>query len=104
LLWQGGVVIGRYNFTLVDESVADLGYRLAQSQTGRGIATLGLGMALAKAKTALNLSRVIAQTTLNNLGSIRVMEKCGFVRTGTNQGAAELHGQKVDLIGFELCP
>ncbi len=85
----------------MDENIADLGYRLGQSQTGRGIATQGLGVALDRAKTALNLSKITAETTLDNLGSIRVMEKCGFVRTGIKPAAAELHGKKVDLIGFE---
>lgn len=101
LLWQDGAIIGRYNFTIADEKVADLGYRLAQSQTGKGVATQGLAMALNMAKTTLNLSKVIAETTPDNPGSIRVMEKSGFVRTGTKQGVAELHGQRVDLIGFE---
>lgn len=101
LLLQGGKIIGRYNFIVVGEGVAELGYRVAQNLTGRGVATRGLQMALGRAKGALNLSKITAETTLDNLGSIRVMEKCGFVQTGKKHGAAELHGQKVDLIGFE---
>ncbi len=102
LLWQGDAVIGRFNFPLVGENVADLGYRVAQSQTGRGGATYGLGLALDDVKSRLKPTKIIAETTPDNVGSIRVIEKCGFVQTGIKHGVVELLGQKVDLLGFEL--
>ncbi len=102
LLWQGDAVIGRFNFTLVGENVADLGYRLAQNQTGRGVATYGLGLALDEMKSRLKPTKIIAETTPDNVGSIRVMKKCGFVQTGIKHGVVELLGQKVDLLEFEL--
>ncbi|MBZ5737787.1 GNAT family N-acetyltransferase [Nocardioides mangrovi] len=39
LLVEDGVVLGRFNLLLLGDGVAELGYRVAASSAGRGVAT-----------------------------------------------------------------
>jgi RimJ/RimL family protein N-acetyltransferase len=56
----------------------ELGYRLRRSAWGRGYATEGSLALIDKGFTELGLRRVVAETMAVNLGSRRVMEKCGM--------------------------
>jgi RimJ/RimL family protein N-acetyltransferase len=57
----------------------DVGYWIGRDQWGRGIATGALSAFLAEVDTRPLHAHVAA----HNLGSIRVLEKCGFERTST---------------------
>ena len=101
LLRRDQVLIGRFNFEIMEDGEAELGYRIAEQHTGRGIATIGLGMALEKVQHDLDISKIHAQTTPQNIGSHRVLEKCGFNRCGIKPDGAIFLGEKVDLVQFE---
>ena len=101
LLKRDQEIVGRFNFEVGKNGAANLGYRLGQNQTGQGLATLGLKMAITRARVDLNIEKIHAETTLDNLASIRVLEKCGFSRIGINISGGVLHDQKVDLVQFE---
>lgn len=101
LLWRGHKIVGRFNFSRCGTGVAELGYRIGANQTGKGMATLGLELALNAVKLSLARTRIVGETTPDNLASMRVMEKCGFVKSGVKRSAAVLHGRNVDLLGFE---
>lgn len=62
-----------------DETVVELGYRLARDRWGRGYATEGSLALIRKAFTELGVHQVRAQTMTVNQGSRRVMEKAGLV-------------------------
>jgi len=62
-----------------DETVVELGYRLASDRWGRGYATEGSIALIRKAFTELNVRRVTAQTMTVNAASRAVMEKAGLV-------------------------
>ena len=56
----------------------ELGYRLRQAAWGQGYATEVSRALIRKGFTELGVQRVVASTYQDNLGSRRVMEKCGL--------------------------
>jgi RimJ/RimL family protein N-acetyltransferase len=72
----------------------EMGYTVAAEFHGRGIATEAAGMFLTLLREEQSLKAVVAHTYPNLLGSIRVLEKCGFVRDGL--------GEEVGTIRFRL--
>lgn len=78
-----GQVIGCIGIDSHDEQVdaVELGYWVARSHWGRGVATEA-GRAVIEIARALGHRRVIASHFLDNLASGRVLEKIGFEPTG----------------------
>jgi len=56
----------------------ELGYRLYPAFWGRGLATEGARALIGSAFERLRLDRVVATTMADNVGSWRVLEKCGL--------------------------
>lgn len=73
-----GVVVGHIGAWTNADGARDTGYWLERSQWGKGIATEALRSFLEVEKLR-PLHAVVAQ---HNLGSLRVLEKCGFRRVG----------------------
>lgn len=72
-------VIGRLNFVDIDGDSAHLGYRLAETVSGQGRATDAVTLGLTEmARRGVTVVR--AATTVSNVASMRVLEKCGFER------------------------
>ncbi|MCC3653821.1 GNAT family N-acetyltransferase [Streptomyces sp. S07_1.15] len=90
LVDDGGEVLGRVNLvdTAADGS-AELGYRIAEKATGRGLATAAVREVCALAATEYGLTTLHAATTLDNAGSRAVLARTGFTTTG----ATELDGR-----------
>jgi RimJ/RimL family protein N-acetyltransferase len=83
LIAEGGEVIGMVSFTRAHgDGRYELGYGVAPAHEGRGITTRALALLLETARTD-GRSRLTAETSVDNPGSQRVLEKNGFVRTGT---------------------
>jgi len=59
-----------------------VGYWIARAHWGKGIAT----RALAELLTIVTERPLHASVAKHNAGSIRVLEKCGFVRAGEDEG------------------
>ena len=64
------------------EGGADLGFRFFRAVWGRGYATEA-GRAYLDYGAALGVPRIFANAIPSNIGSVRVLEKLGFRRTGT---------------------
>lgn len=62
-----------------DEGEQELGYRFRRAAWGRGYATEGGRALLAHGFGAVGATKVSARTLARNMGSRRVMEKCGLV-------------------------
>jgi RimJ/RimL family protein N-acetyltransferase len=62
----------------VHEGERDVGYWIGREYWGRGVATAGLTAFLA----ALEERPLFAHVVAHNVGSIRVLEKCGFAAIG----------------------
>lgn len=71
-----------------DPAEPELGYRLARSHWGRGLATEGSRALVAAAFADPSVRRVLARTTAANTASRRVLEKIGMRPVG----AADEHG------------
>lgn len=104
LVWRETAVVGRLNFTGVERAShisAKLGYRIAESEAGRGVASEAVrqGMALAFGEHAL--WRVEATASAFNLGSQRVLEKNGFACFGRSRQSFRHGEQWHDLLYFE---
>ena len=75
-----GVILGRVNLHKIDHlnHHADIGYRVAKSACGQGIASLAVEKILVHAFNQLNLQTLYANVLDNNPASKRILEKFGF--------------------------
>lgn len=81
------------------EGKPEVTYWLGREYWGKGIAT----RALTEFLTHHNRTRPIyARVAKDNLGSRRVLEKCGFKITGEDRGFANARGQEIEEFLLEL--
>lgn len=73
-------------------------YWIGREYWGRGVATAALRELLGLAPER----PVYARAAADNAGSIRVLEKCGFVVTGHEQGFANARGEEIDEVVLTL--
>jgi len=74
-------------------------YWIGRAHWGKGIATRALTAFLAQ----VNATRPIyARVAKDNMGSRRVLEKCGFQVIGETKGFANARGEEIDELHLEL--
>lgn len=73
-----------------DPSVSGIGYRLARSAWGRGLATEGAAAAVDHAFSVPGVDRVVASTMAVNAGSRSVLAKLGMNHVDTYAGTWEV--------------
>jgi RimJ/RimL family protein N-acetyltransferase len=71
-----------------------VGYWLDRQFWGRGIAT----RALLQFLTLIETRPLYARAAKDNIGSIRVLEKCGFTRHGEDKGYAHARGAEIEEV------
>lgn len=77
----------------------EVSYWIGKEYWGKGIATRALSQFLAQA----NETRPIyARTAKDNLGSLRVLVKCGFTPISEAKGFANARGQEIEELLLEL--
>lgn len=81
LVDEDGAVLGRFNLYDVKGGTAVLGYRVAESVAGRGVATSTV-RELCVVAAGLGLRTLTAATSLKNTASAKVLTKAGFVPVG----------------------
>jgi ribosomal-protein-alanine N-acetyltransferase len=86
---DGGAVLGRVNLVDVADGEAELGYRIAERSTGRGLATWAVAEVCALAAARYGLSRLRAGTTLGNAASRAVLARAGFEVVGERKFSGE---------------
>jgi len=104
LIWLGGELVGRINLTQVRRGSfqsASLGYRIAPTHSGQGLASDAVHAILKKAFQAHGLQRLEATARPENPASIRVLLKNGFHQFGHSRSSLQLHRQWFDLLYFE---
>ena len=62
------------------DGVVEIGYGIAESRQGRGIATDAVSQLIDLARRAGDAHRITATTDPDNIASQRVLAKCGFTR------------------------
>ena len=82
ILWNGEVAGNVTSFQLMGDPA--VGYCLGREYWGRGIATRGLAAFL----EIVTVRPLYARAAQDNIGSLRVLAKCGFVICGEDKGFA----------------
>jgi [ribosomal protein S5]-alanine N-acetyltransferase len=82
LLDGDGAVVGRFNLYDIVDGGADVGYRVAEEVTGRGVATTALEQLSRLAHERYDVKTLSALVSDENVASRRVLEKAGFVPVG----------------------
>ena len=96
ILCDGAVAGSVLSFEMFGD--LEVSYWLGREFWGRGVATRGLS-AFLEHQPARPLHAHVAR---DNLGSIRVLEKCGFVVTATEKGFARYRGVEVEEFVMKL--
>jgi ribosomal-protein-alanine N-acetyltransferase len=95
LVDDDGRVLGRFNLFDVAGGSAELGYRVAERATGRGVAKDGVRRVIGLARDEYGLSRLTAGASADNAASLAVLRACGFVVVGPSKRGGVLH--RLDL-------
>ncbi|MFG2056438.1 GNAT family N-acetyltransferase [Micromonospora sp. NPDC048930] len=82
LVDDDGSILGRFNLVDVADGSAELGYRVAERATGRGVAQDGVRRVCELARDAYGLRRLVASAALANPASLAVLRRSGFTPTG----------------------
>ncbi|WP_224996770.1 GNAT family N-acetyltransferase [Cesiribacter sp. SM1] len=80
----------------VERTSAELGYWLGEAYWGKGIATAAIRAITTWAMPALGLSRIYALPFIHNQGSVRALEKAGYLREGVLRRSAIKEGKILD--------
>ena len=91
---SSGKIVGRANLKNIHspQHTAEVGYRIAQRVCGQGLATLALRHLIQQAQSRWNVTQLVAYAFKENLGSMKVLSRCGFLLeppTGEDETAAE---------------
>jgi RimJ/RimL family protein N-acetyltransferase len=98
ILWKGHVA-GMVGSFLWDGN-PQVTYWIGKEFWGNGIAT----QALTEFLHIVNNRPLYASSASDNVASIRVLEKCGFVMRGSSKAFAKTRGAEIDEVFFELTP
>lgn len=77
---------------------AEITYWIDKNFWGKGIATTALQQLL----TIENARPILGRVAFDNFGSQRVLEKCGFVKTGTDKGFANARRTEIEEFIYKL--
>jgi len=92
-----GVVVGSVG-RYVRDGHPEITYWVGREHWGKGLATLAL-KELLKIETE---RPIFAGAAKDNVGSLRVLEKCGFRVTGSDRGFANARGEEVEEVLLRL--
>lgn len=99
-----GAIVGRINLRDVERHnfhAAVLGYRIAEAHCGKGYASAAVRDVLQIAFERLGLLRIEANAGAANTGSLRVLQRNGFIQFGHSRRSLLLHGVWHDRFHFE---
>jgi ribosomal-protein-alanine N-acetyltransferase len=81
---------------------AEIGYWLGEAVWGRGIATAVVRTLTPWAFATFGLERIFAGVFSSNPASMRVLEKCGYVREGVLRRAVIKDGRMLDQVLYAV--
>jgi RimJ/RimL family protein N-acetyltransferase len=90
--------IGYVTGSDVERYSAEIGYWLGEAQWGRGIVTEALILLTEHVFANAGVLRLFALPFVDNSGSIRVLEKAGYVREGTLRCSSVKYGKARDQV------
>ena len=97
-------VIGDIGYNSIDRenNIGKISYRLSKDHWGQGIITKVLNKIISYSFNEMKLNRIEALTIDDNLASIRVLEKTGFIKEGTLREALNKNNRYYDLAIYSL--
>ena len=102
VLKKGNILIGDIEAGTVDEyqATGGIGYCIGKAWWGKGIMTEALSEVLRYCFEEVGFYRINGSHAAENIGSARVMEKCGFLYEGTRRKAYRLlqTGERADIV------
>lgn len=99
VVFDGDDIVARLNL-VYDGERADLGYRVAESHAGQGVASSMVQQALEKLNED-GFDIATAHALSSNPASIRVLEKCGFGVSRIDQDGGKAFGFEGDVVHLE---
>jgi RimJ/RimL family protein N-acetyltransferase len=94
--------IGVHPLDDVKRRTAEIGYWLSESFWGRGIVTSAVKALVPVAYSRYDIARLQAGIFANNPASMRVLEKCGFIREAVHKDAITKNGVTLDEVMYVL--
>jgi [ribosomal protein S5]-alanine N-acetyltransferase len=100
---HGGAIVGRANLKDIDrlKRCAEVGYRIAGTHAGQGLATRALEHLVTLAREQWQLDALQAVVTVRNKASAAVLQKCGFAYADSLAAVAVVQGERVDGLVYE---
>jgi len=95
LIDGSGAVVGRVNLMDLENGSAELGYRIAEKATGKGLASAAVRAVAAVAAADYGLTGLHAGTSVKNRASQAVLERVGF-RLASDDGDQRLYELELD--------
>ncbi len=95
---DGGQNIGYIQLCQIDDGSWEIGYHIAKQFTGKGYATEAVKAFFPVMAEKLNIKEVYGICLAENLASVRVLEKCGFVQIF--QGLGDYQGKEAKIVRF----
>ncbi len=99
-----GQVVGAVSLKNISHSMGygEIGYGLAESHHGKGIATAAVKLLVEKIFRETNLRRLLAYVHEDNIASCRVLEKIGFQEEGLLREHYVINGVPVNEVLYGL--
>ena len=95
----GTCALGQCNFA---NKTATIGYWIGKSFWNHGYATAACALVVNFAFKSLGLSTIFASCSCDNLASLRVLQKCGFIVTGESKLLLPNWPEPKEMCDFEL--
>jgi len=92
-----GLVIGKPNYLN-----AEIWYKIHPDYWNKGMATEAVEALLHFAFNNLKLHRIEAGCAIKNIGSIKVLQKSGFIREGHSRKLLPIRGEWVDNFNYAI--
>jgi RimJ/RimL family protein N-acetyltransferase len=103
---ETGEFIGLAGLVAIEREMnqAELGYIVAPAARGRGIATRALRLVTDYALGEVGLDRVQLLIGSDNTPSLRVAERCGYLREGVFRSYYLKPGRRIDTVVYSCLP
>ena len=86
-----------------EAKIAEVGFMIKPSAQGKGFAGEALSLVKNFALSELNLNKLVATCSVNNTGSVKLLEKHDFICEGCLKQNVIINGKYVDDYIYGLC-
>lgn len=102
VLMKDGTYIGYVQAVPLEEGVWEIGYHIGESYTGRGYATEAVRAFLPVIMPRLGITQIAGICLADNKGSVKVMERSGFVKEFEGSGPYQGEERMICRFAYRL--